>query len=76
MNLNDANAVAERVAERQVESSASGGAPLEAAGNLVVAAIDGTGVVVDLAGGLAEASGDLAGGLLEVIGGIIAGILS
>ncbi len=75
MTLNDANALTDAATERHAESNTSGAVALEAAGNLVGAAIDGISVV-DLAGGLAEASGDLAGGLIEVIGGIIAGILS
>ena len=75
MTLNDAHACENLLAERRAASGAVGGLDGSAVGNLVGAAVDGTAVVVDLTGGLAEASSDLAGGLLEVIGGILSGIL-
>ncbi len=78
MNLDDANTLAQQFNDQQFDKklpTASGFDP-SAVGNLVTAAADGTSVVVDLAGGLAEVSGDLAGALLEVIGGIVAGIFS
>lgn len=42
---------------------------------LASAAADGLPIVVDLAGGLADASGDVAGGLLEVLGSLFSEIL-
>ena len=78
MNLDAANTLAQHVNDQQLDKKlpAVPNSDPSAVVNLVSAAADGTSVVVDLAGGLAEVSGDLAGALLEVIGGIVAGIFS
>lgn len=78
MNFDDANTLAQQFNDQQLDKKlpAVPNCDPSAVFNLVSAAADGTSVVVDLAGGLAEVSGDLAGALLEVIGGIVAGIFS
>ena len=71
MNLNDANALADQVTERQggERGTAMLSGDLTAVGDLAVVAVEGTAVAVEVAA-------DAAGGLLEVIGEILAGILS
>ena len=78
VTLDDANTLAQQLNDQQLDKKLPAVSSFDpsAVGNLVSAAADGTSVVVDLAGGLAEVSGDLAGTLLEVIGGIVAGIFS
>ena len=78
MNPNDANAFVDQVTGPRTGERLTAASNIDPTGlfNLADVAVEGTGLAVDLAAGLAEVSVEAAGGLLEVIGGIIAGILS